>query len=157
MDNISITALQNVTGPSLKAATPSSKAGGDAPANETSYLDQQDFLELLVAQLQNQDPMDPLSNEEYFAQMTQFSMLNELSVLNGQVTQLAQADAITQAAGLLGREVTLTDQTGTSMTGVVDRVRRADSEIELSIDGSWWPLSSVTAVADGPAAAASTP
>jgi flagellar hook assembly protein FlgD len=85
--------------------------------------------------------------------MTQFSMLNELSVLNGQVTQLAQADAITQAAGLLGREVTLTDQTGTSMTGVVDRVRRADSEIELSIDGSWWPLSSVTAVADGPAAA----
>ena len=76
---------------------------------DPSILDKDDFLRLLVAQLQHQDPLSPLSNEEYLSQMTQFSMLEQMQNMNTSLNSslaLQQSSLNSQALDLLGRQVT---------------------------------------------------
>jgi flagellar basal-body rod modification protein FlgD len=72
-------------------------------------LGKDDFLKLLVTQLQNQDPLQPMQNTEFVAQLAQFSSLEQLTNMNEQISlvQLAQLSTSNiQAAGLVGQEVT---------------------------------------------------
>ena len=50
-----------------------------APARDYSEINQIDFMNLLVAQIQNQDPLSPMDNAEFTGQITQFTMLDELA------------------------------------------------------------------------------
>jgi len=71
-------------------------------------LGQSDFLELLVAQLQNQDPMKPMENGEFLGQMAQFSTVSGIQDLQASFTQLASAlssNQALQASSLVGRTV----------------------------------------------------
>jgi len=73
-----------------------------------NQLGQQDFLALMVAQLENQDPTKPMDNNQFMAQMAQFSMVNGIDELNGSFATVA--DSIMgaqglQAAALLDRQV----------------------------------------------------
>ncbi|MCA9415956.1 MAG: hypothetical protein KC917_06790 [Candidatus Omnitrophica bacterium] len=90
----------------------------NSPSNE---IDQEGFLTLLVAQLQNQDPLEPLSNEEFVQQLTSFSSLDELRGINGNLEglgelgdisdlltaslQMQQANLNASAVSLIGQEV----------------------------------------------------
>ncbi len=72
-------------------------------------LGKDDFLKLLVEQIRHQDPLSPLSNEEYVSQLTQFSMLEQLQNMNGAFnSQLAMQQSVlnSQALDLLGLNVT---------------------------------------------------
>ena len=62
----------------------------------SSTIDQEGFLTLLVAQLQNQDPLEPLSNEEFVQQLTSFSSLDELREIKEGVQGLSQLEDISQ-------------------------------------------------------------
>ncbi len=62
----------------------------------SSEIDQEGFLTLLVAQLQNQDPLEPLSNEEFVQQLTSFSSLDELRGINGNLDGLGQLGNISE-------------------------------------------------------------
>lgn len=64
----------------------STAAGADAQA-----LGKDDFLRLLVAQLQNQDPLDPLKNEEYIAQLATFSSLEQLIAIKGEIAKISSS------------------------------------------------------------------
>jgi flagellar basal-body rod modification protein FlgD len=58
-------------------------------ASATATVDKTEFLKLLVAQLQNQDPMHPMDNQEFVAQLATFSSLEQLISINQSVTKLA--------------------------------------------------------------------
>ncbi len=76
-------------------------------ASETDAMGQESFMNLLVTQLQNQDPLDPQSNEEFVAQLAQFSSLEQLVNLNSGVDALYMASASMNNATmtqLLGRD-----------------------------------------------------
>jgi flagellar basal-body rod modification protein FlgD len=78
-------------------------------ALQTSSLGKEDFLRLLVTQLQNQDPLQPMENTEFVAQLAQFSSLEQLTNVNEQLTgvQLGQISMSNlQAADLVGQEIT---------------------------------------------------
>lgn len=61
------------------------------PANQGNQLaDQQTFLRLLVAQLQTQDPMNPMDGTEFVSQLTQFSELEQLVSINGGIQTMLQ-------------------------------------------------------------------
>ena len=71
-------------------------------------LGKEDFLRLLLAQLQYQDPLEPLKNEEFVAQLAQFSSLEQLFGLNNNLSQLQRYAASlnnSQAVGFIGKEV----------------------------------------------------
>jgi flagellar basal-body rod modification protein FlgD len=86
------------------------------------------FLKLFVAQLQHQDPMNPMNDSEFMAQMASFSTLE-------QVTNLAMANERTSTIGLLGRTVTYTDSNNVTHTGVVEKVSTKDGKQVLTVDG----------------------
>jgi flagellar basal-body rod modification protein FlgD len=84
--------------------------GSDTPVG--SVLGKEQFLELLIAQLKHQNPLQPLQDQEFIAQMTQFSSLEQLQNMNTTLSQNAEWDLLmaqtinnTMAASLIGREV----------------------------------------------------
>jgi flagellar basal-body rod modification protein FlgD len=72
-------------------------------------LGKQDFLKLLITQLRNQDPLNPLDQNQFLAQTAQFTSLENLQNISSQLAEmkaLAQGQALTQGASLLGKTVT---------------------------------------------------
>ncbi len=69
------------------------------PDKATGEIGKTEFLQLLVAQLKNQDPMNPVDNQEFIAQLATFSSLEQLISINNGVTKLAGGSAKTEDAG----------------------------------------------------------
>lgn len=89
-------------------------------------LGKDDFLKLLVGQLQHQDPMQPSGDKEFISQMTQFSMLEQL-------TNLTAGLQLGQATALIGRTITWTDSGGTVRQGAVTQVSVQGGKPTLSV------------------------
>jgi flagellar basal-body rod modification protein FlgD len=125
----------------------STNAGGQAAPNG-DVLSQSDFLNLLVAQLQNQDPTDPESDTDFAAQMAQFSTLDTMDSLNSTMDDYTQYSEMAQGASLIGATVstTATDASGNLISGVVSSVGVSNGAVSLNVDGTSVPLSDVTGV-----------
>ena len=116
-----------------------------------------EFMQLLVTQLRHQDPLDPVKQEDFLAQLAQFSTLEGIEELNQNFsTQLAiQADALnmqqfSQAATMIGSNVAYANDDGTISSGQVDSVTVRDGVTQLRVDGHLIPLNEVTELlADG--------
>lgn len=86
-------------------------------------LDREAFLNLLVTQLQHQDPLDPMDQTEFITQLAQLQAVQEAIELNRGVQQLIGMQEWTHTLGLLGRHVTaLHPETGEPISGVVEGV-----------------------------------
>ncbi len=108
--------------------------------NKHDLITMDNFYSLLVAEMQNQDPLEPTSNTEFISQMASFTALQ------------AQQDAYdTQkqnyADTLVGKTVTVTSGDGESVTGKVDFVTHGD-EPQVSVNGTQYKLSSISQVRD---------
>lgn len=79
-------------------------------AEEKSTLGKDDFLRILVTQLQNQDPTQPLQDREFIAQMAQFSSLEQLTNLNKTMNTVAESQTLGGLSGMIGKQVTWTEQ-----------------------------------------------
>ncbi len=79
------------------ASTTSTQTGSDVVTKSTKEMGETEFLKLLVTQLQNQDPMNPMDNQQFIAQLATFSSLEQLISINKAVTKLAGPDATTDA------------------------------------------------------------
>jgi len=84
--------------------------GGTQPSTlPTKILGKEDFLNLLITQLQNQDPLNPTDSTEFTAQLAQFSSLEQLSNVNENLEQLQHFQASinnSQAVSLIGKDIT---------------------------------------------------
>ena len=87
---------------------------------------QADYLEVLIAQLQNQNPLEPMDNTEMASQLAQFSQLQQLESMNSNFAKVLAASENTYAGSLIGKEVTFFKQTETGdlieMSGTVKKV-----------------------------------
>ncbi|MCH7555874.1 MAG: hypothetical protein IIB56_00285 [Planctomycetes bacterium] len=97
---------------------------------------QMDYMKLLIVQLQNQNPLDPLDNNEMASQLAQFSQLQQLESMNTSFAKVLATTELTYANSLLGKEVTFTPETTTGAaditSGVVEQVyNNIDGEIFL--------------------------
>lgn len=106
---------------------------GGGSAAQSSNIGIQDFLKILTAQLNNQDPLKPVDNQEFVAQIAQFATLEQSRQLNVKIDSLLGVQASTQSIGLLGKTVDI-NQDGSLITGKVTA---------LSLD-SGQPLLTVT-------------
>ena len=68
-------------------------------------LDVEQFLNLLIAQMRYQDPLEPMSEAEYLSQLAQITTVRELSDLNTQFAYATQAESIAQAASFIGKTI----------------------------------------------------
>jgi len=114
---------------------PTQAAAAKAKADK-NVLGKDDFLKLMVAQMKNQDPMNPADDKDNIAQMAQFSSLEQITNLASATQELATRMTLTQNVGLLGHDVTYTKADGTSGTGKVDGLDlTADGAATLSVAG----------------------
>lgn len=84
--------------------------GVTAPSNptlnlQTLGLGQEDFFRILVTQLSYQDPLKPIDNQEFIAQLAQFTSLDQTRQVNERIDTLLSIQSVTQSIGLIGRTV----------------------------------------------------
>lgn len=100
-------------------------------------LGSEDFMKLLAVQFQSQDPLKPMEDTAFIAQMAQFSSLEQSSSLVREMSLLS-------ANAYLGRTVTVENTSGRQFTGEVTAIDRDKSGgLTLTIDGTSFPLSAV--------------
>ena len=107
-------------------------------------LGKDDFLSLLVTQLKYQDPLNPVEDKEFIAQMAQFSALEQMYNLNSNISSM-------KAFGLIGTEVTaeiVDDATGEMdiIIGEVESVSVNGSEVNVVVDGKDIPIEKIKSV-----------
>src|SRR3954462_14935667 len=112
-------AIDPLTGAATTATTgTTSTKKTDASGNQ--ILGKDDFLKLMVAQMKNQDPMNPSDDKDNIAQMAQFSSLEQITNLANATQELANRMSLTQNVGLIGHNVTYAGADGTTVSGTVD-------------------------------------
>ncbi|HEY5194134.1 MAG TPA: flagellar hook capping FlgD N-terminal domain-containing protein [Solirubrobacteraceae bacterium] len=118
------------TAQAAAASSPSTgSASGASPENPNSVLGQNDFLKLMIAQLQAQNPLEPSNGNEYVTELAQFTQLE-------QTTNLATASELSSAVQLIGHNVTYGDpSTGTTASGKVESVQSGTSGPTLTVEG----------------------
>jgi flagellar basal-body rod modification protein FlgD len=113
-------------------------------------LDRDAFLQLLVMQMQHQDPLEPMDNTDMVAQLAQFSSLEQMNNLNERFETLAgnidQLNFIS-AQGMLGKLVEGINENGQLTSGTVESVHLDGSIVVLTVDGQPLPMSGVIGVA----------
>jgi flagellar basal-body rod modification protein FlgD len=115
-----------------------------------STLTQNDFLKLLVAQMSAQDPLNPQSNTDFAAQMAQFSALQTSQATQSDMSSLQASQQVQQANGMIGRNVTLMAQDGTTPTGLVMGVQIVSGVPKIVVNGSLYDMSQVLAISASP-------
>jgi flagellar basal-body rod modification protein FlgD len=93
------------------------------------------FLKLFVAQLQHQDPMNPMQDSDFMGQMASFSTLEQVSNMAAANAQIAANLTSTSAIGLIGRTVSYVDENDEIQTGKVDKVTTAGGLPTLTVNG----------------------
>jgi flagellar basal-body rod modification protein FlgD len=109
--------------------TSSVSSSGSSAANALSM---QDFLKVLLTQLTYQDPLKPMDNQQFMAQIAQFSTLGQTQLLNERIAALVANQASLQSVGLIGRTVDFTAN-GSKLTGTVVALNLAGQTPVLSI------------------------
>lgn len=85
---------------------------------KANSLGMEDFLKILLTQLTYQDPLKPMDNQQFMAQMAQFTSLEQTQQLNSKIATLITNQAALQSVGLIGKTVDITTSSG-NVTGTV--------------------------------------
>jgi flagellar basal-body rod modification protein FlgD len=101
-------------------------------ASPTGSLNMQDFLKVLLTQLTYQDPLKPMDNQQFMAQVAQFTTLGQTQQMNANISQLLTNQAALQSVGLIGRTVDITTDSG-PVTGTVSALSLAGSSPQLTV------------------------
>lgn len=112
-------------------------------------LGQQDFLKLLATQFQVQDPLKPMEDTAFIAQMAQFSALEQSSAMVKDIAALRTDQQRTAANSYLGHRVTVDAGKGATTTADVTAVDVTGTEPRLVVEGKTYPLSAVLRVEPG--------
>lgn len=123
-----------------------------ATTETNDALGKDDFLKLLVMQLKNQDPLEPLKNQDFIAQLAQFNSLEQMINLNTSFNQMLLVQTLTEASSFIGKEVSWFDADGNAQTGVVDSVSVLNGTPTLIVGDQMINLSDIFAISKPPEA-----
>ena len=124
-------------------STSSSTSSPASTTNTKNTIDYNTFLQLLIAEMKNQDPTNPTDTSQYMSQFAQFSSVGQQVQTNTKLDSILSSQSLTQADGLIGHTVSFTDSTGATFSGTV-------ASISINSTGSIATLSDGTKVAVGP-------
>jgi len=124
-----------------------SKYQGD-PGDQNSrvankVMGQDDFLQLLVTQMRNQDPMAPMQDTEFIAQMAQFTSLEQSRKMSEDMAEMRSQTSFQQGVGLLNQQVTVKVGEEAPLTGIVTELKMVEGEPQLLINSEFYALQDV--------------
>ncbi|MDF2924720.1 MAG: flagellar hook capping protein [Paenibacillaceae bacterium] len=137
---------------STKNVWPNYSAANVSKAAKTNNNDlgKDQFLKILITQLKNQDPMQPLEDKEFISQMAQFTSVEQLT--NMATEMKALRESLGMASGLIGKSVswTSTDEVGNTYDyeGIVEAISFKDGKQYANVDGMQVTLDQLTRIWD---------
>jgi len=132
----------NVTSATDKNTNSTNSSSSTSNTSSTG-VDYNTFLQLLIAEMKNQDPTNPMDTSQYMSQFAQLSTVEQAMQTNTKLDSLLSSQSLSQADGLIGKTVSFTDSTGATFTGKV-------ASISINSNGSVATLQDGTKVAVGP-------
>jgi len=114
-------------GSSAPAGTPA----GTASAASPKTVDYQSFLKLLITEMKNQDPTNPIDSTQYMAQLAAFSNVEQATLTNSKLDQLLSSSALSQADSAIGRTLTSADG---ATSGKVTSVTLTSNGLTATLD-----------------------
>ncbi|MDD2968306.1 MAG: flagellar hook capping FlgD N-terminal domain-containing protein [Lachnospiraceae bacterium] len=138
--------IATVTDGVIQQTTASSTSLSAEKTSSTNTVNKEDFLQLLVAQMKYQDPLEPTSNTEYVSQYATFSELEQMQNMNSNVS-------IQRASALVGENVYMKVTNATTgntdyVYGKVDYVQVENNKAYLSIKGSLYSIDDLDSIVD---------
>lgn len=103
--------------------------------NSEAELDKNQFLDLLVAQMKNQNPLSPTNSQEYVSEMAQFSTLEQITNVAAGTEEQNQMETVNQSLALVGKQVTYIKEDGTLSVGTVESVDFGEEGFSLTVNG----------------------
>jgi flagellar basal-body rod modification protein FlgD len=122
--------------PTVNSLNSTPAATTQAATSKNAEMGKDQFLKLFVAQLQHQDPMNPMQDSDFMGQMASFSTLEQVSNMANENTKIAQSLSNTSAVNLIGRDVTWVDKDKVEHTGKVEKVSTKDGKPSLTVGGT---------------------
>lgn len=113
-------------------------------------LDTQAFLKMMIAELQNQDPLNPMDNAKMLEQISQIRSITSNDALTGSIESLKMGQSMATAAGLIGKTVIGLDVIGQEVVGVVDKVAFEDGKPYLFVGQTIIELDNIYGMAETP-------
>jgi flagellar basal-body rod modification protein FlgD len=115
---------------------------GQIKRSTGNQLDKNAFLQILAAQLSHQDPLSSQDSSAYVSQMAQFSALEQMQNLN----KAFDAIFFLEAGGLIGRNITIINESGEEITGMVQKVRMGDNGAKVMMNDIFYGLEQIIQV-----------
>ena len=136
--------------------SPAAAIGGTgSTTNKSKALNANDFINLMVTQLQHQDPTQPESNDQLLSQMSQIAQLQSSTTLQSSLSSMVLQSQIGSAGNLIGKTIQGLDDQQNNVKGAVTSVRVQDSQVYLQLDnGSQVSMANVTSITPTAAKAA---
>jgi flagellar basal-body rod modification protein FlgD len=134
---MSIPATEAVTNNGLYQPPAASTAGSS---------DKEMFLNLMVAQLRYQDPLNPADSGEFLAQSAQFTALEKMQDVADQTAALLSSQISFGAAGMVGKDVTYLNEDGSATSGLVGSVTYDENGPMLVVDGASVSLGQIQSI-----------
>ena len=126
-------ALDNLSSASVKPATERAKQ---------EALGQADFFKLLTTQLSSQDPLEPMDDTAFIAQMASFSELEMTSQMNDNLERFTSLQQFQASQGYIGKKVTVISE-GAEITGIAEAVERDEEDTRVFVDGRGYNVDTV--------------
>lgn len=137
-----VTAMQNET------------AYNKVNSGNTTMSDKDMFLSLMLQQMQNQDPTEPVDNQQWLSQLAQYSSLEQMTQMNEGLTSLSSAlqalsdnvsqnSGISQTLSLIGKEVDIVtnpENPDEVITGIVTEATFTDGEGQVKVNGKYYSI-----------------
>ena len=117
-----------------------------ANSDRMNELTMGDFIKMMVAELENQDPMNPMSNTEMLQQISQIRSITSNDRLTTSIESLTLGQTLSTASSLIGKTVTGVNTLNEEITGKVDKVTIENGEAKLSVGHSIIHVGNVTAI-----------
>ncbi len=142
-----------MTSPIASTSSASAGSGLKQAIGSAGALDKESFLKLLVQQLKSQSPLDPVDNQDFAAQLAQFSALETAQQTSDRMGELVSLAQLGQGATLVGRRVTYLDpESGEQLPGIVSAVETRGDSVVVDVGGIEVPLDHIFRV-DAPSTA----
>jgi flagellar basal-body rod modification protein FlgD len=121
----------------INPTTPTTTQSGSSSTSGTSktLMNKDQFLKLMMVELQHQDPLQPTDPTQYINELSQMTTLEQTTNMAASEASVATEQATVGALQMLGHSVTYTDSSGNTQSGTVQKVQLTSTGPTLTIDG----------------------
>jgi flagellar basal-body rod modification protein FlgD len=136
-----------VSGTSSNSAS-TGTGSSTSSASALTSITPNDFLQMLITQLQNQDPLNPTSSDEILQQISEIDNIEATTTLTSSLNSVSTDQSFQTASGLIGKQVQGVDTSGNPVSGTVDSVSFSNGAASLNVGSQSVQLSGISSISD---------